>query len=73
MLSVLISLRSLLQGYNIQVFWESVNRPFGIFANVSTRHFSIQISKVLLRYSRTQCTIVIAQGQSWSSTDLETY
>ena len=40
---------------------------------VSNRHLSIQTLKIFLKYPTTQCTIVIAEGQRWSSTDLETY
>ena len=69
----MISLRSLVQRCNINVFWESVNRPFGISSNVSNRHFSIQTLKILLKHPMTQYTIVIAQGQRCSSTELEAY
>ena len=42
-------------------------------SSIQTRHLSIQTLKVFLKYPTTQCTIVIAEGQRWSSADLETY
>ena len=72
MFSVLISLRSLVQGCNIRVFWESVNRPFAIFSNVSNKHFSIQTLKILLKHPMAKYTIAISQGQRYNFADLET-
>ena len=58
MFSVLISLRSLVQGSSIQVFWESVNIPFGIFSNSHlcylhglARLYRIHINTVKLKRS----------------------
>ena len=73
MLPVLIFLRSLVQVCNIQVFWESVNRSFIIFSNVSDKHFGIQTSKILLKYPTNQYTTATAQGQRCSSIDPEIY
>ena len=73
MLLVLICLRLLVEGCSIQVFGETVNKPFGNFSNASNRHFSIHNLKILLKYHKTQCATAIAQGERWSSAELEAY
>ena len=60
-------------GVYIQVFSESVIRPFAIFPNVSIKNFRIQTLNILLKHAMTQYPIVISQEQRCTFASFETY